>query len=204
LNGTETQGKNYSDTDLCIINSKIDTNFKDRLIINNVSENSKILDINEAALRNVIQGIGRIERTDNKNQLYKAVIIIGDVEELTNKFMKEKKNNSINFKLINEKRLNINKLLDNIDDKIRNINLKDDKEKLLKEEIECIDKNKEIKEDKRKKYHHDDILKFYETTRKNMFEITEIYPKDTYIYNLIKEETGITYKTFKRIINKSI
>ena len=176
LNGTESTGKNYSDTDICFINGVHDINIASRLIITEFSTN--YLDIEKASLKTIIQAGGRIERTGEKQQKYKALIIIGDSTKTINKYVESKAGNGIEYNII--KINSIDKIIKNIEDKIKKYN-------------QGIDTD--IRMDKKEKFNHDEIIKFYldlvsdDQTEKEAKKITmdKFDIKKCYLNTLIRE-----------------
>ena len=74
VNGTESQGRNYSKSELLIINGVVDINVKGRLSVN--AEGDIIIkSIEEAAKEKLKQSFGRIFRGDSE---YKAILVMGD------------------------------------------------------------------------------------------------------------------------------
>jgi hypothetical protein len=117
LNGTESTGRNYTEKDVLIINSRPELNITARLAI--TPDKTEIVDIDEASLSITIQACGRIERTDKqKQQKYKAVVMIGDDITIAERYIKNKQGNGIEYEL---------RQLDIIDIVIRNVEEKIDK-----------------------------------------------------------------------------
>lgn len=143
LNGTESSGKNYKDTDLVIINTRHDINISARV---NISKKTTITTIEDASIKTTIQACGRIERT-SKNQKYKAAIMIGEDKDLIKIFIDAKKRNGIKYNLFNM--TNFEKVIKNIEDKLKFYN-------------EC-DETININLDKRNKFNADEIINYYKT-----------------------------------------
>jgi len=173
LNGAEATGKNYCEADLCIVNSRHEINISSRLIL--AEDKFDYLDIEDASLRTIIQAGGRIERTKERNQKYKAIIIIGDNPELVQQYIKSKLNNGIEYKLINQ-------------DKIERAITKAVKQ------IKTINNGVNVNDvDKRSKFNHNDIMNFY------IEQLEENNNKKMAAIKKVVEKFGISINGFKKI-----
>lgn len=167
LNGAESTGKNYCEADLCIVNSRHEINISSRLILS--EDKFDYLNIEDASLRTIIQAGGRIERTKERKQKYKAIIIVGNNPDLVQQYIKSKSNNGIEYNLINQ-------------DKIERAITKAVKQ------IKTINDGVNINDvDKRSKFNHRDIIKFYveqleENNNKKMVAVNAVIEK----YNISK------------------
>jgi hypothetical protein len=74
INGTESQGRNYSNSELLILNGTVDINVKGRLTKNSNNEIT-VKSIETASAEKLRQAFGRIFRGDYS---YKAMVILGD------------------------------------------------------------------------------------------------------------------------------
>jgi hypothetical protein len=138
LNGTESTGKNYSDTDLLIMNCNIEIDIKGRAVIGeDIKENESK---KEAALRVLVQTCGRIERGDKE---HKFNLLIGDDIDLIHKYIHAKKGNGIKYNLKEIKTKDIKKTLDYIEKKIND------------------NSNIEFKDDERVKFNSEEIVNYY-------------------------------------------
>lgn len=159
LNGTESTGKNYCETDLLIINTKCVLNILGRADIN--GKINSITDLEDYSLKITIQACGRIERVLSENTKYKAIIMYGDSKSIVRKFVKAKEGNEINYRVYFES--NFNKIIDCIERRVKKYNL-------------GMDEN--INVDSRKKFNSDEIIKLYldlvssETTEKEAKKMT--------------------------------
>jgi hypothetical protein len=99
LNGPEATGKNYKESNLCIINTRPEINAKGRVVIHN--NNFWFTDIEVASFRNVIQSGGRIER--GTNQKYKSLILVGEDESIVQKYIESKNGNGIKYNFMEDK-----------------------------------------------------------------------------------------------------
>jgi hypothetical protein len=123
LNGTESTGKNYFDSDVCTLNAKVEENILSRIAL--TPDNINVESIDMTTIGRVIQAASRIERTDEGKQKYKAVIMIGDDIGVAKKFIESKKGNGINYRLTKEKgnKHNWNKIIGAIHRRINKCNL---------------------------------------------------------------------------------
>jgi hypothetical protein len=97
MNGTESTGKNYSDTLCVIINTNQAKNIKGRLIIKDWN-NFTIIPKNKLDL---IQAAGRLDRGTAKN---KSIVFVGSDEQIARDFINAKKGHksTYNLKIISE------------------------------------------------------------------------------------------------------
>lgn len=118
LNGTESTGKNYDNTDLLEISARVEENILNRIAI--TANYIKIIDIDKITARTVKQAAGRIERTIRDSQKYKAIIIFGEYLEVAEILINSKKGNGIKYNLITKKQHNnnYNKIIKSIERKI--------------------------------------------------------------------------------------
>jgi len=138
LNGTESTGKNYSDTDLLIMNCNIEIDVKGRSIIGEYYKNTESK--KDAALRCLVQTCGRIERGEKLN---KFNLLIGDDIDLIHKYIHAKEGNGIKYNLKEIKTKDIKKTLDYIEKKIND------------------NSNIEFKDDERVKFNSEEIINYY-------------------------------------------
>jgi len=126
MNGTESTGKNYSDSDLCVLNAKVEENILGRIAL--TPDDINILDIDIITLDKITQAASRIERTGQRNQKYKAIIMIGNDIGVARKFVENKKGNGINYNIYAKKgnqghNNNKNKIISCIERRINKYNL---------------------------------------------------------------------------------
>lgn len=188
LNGTEATGKNYCEANLCVINTKPEINVLGRLTITN--DSFSIIDIEVASFRTIIQAGGRIERT-NKEQKYKSIIFIGDDESIIDRYIEEKAGNGINYNFMESKTIKLGekylkqKLVKIMDHIKSNINC----------DFEQMQMNNNYDDDKRSKYNHADIMKYFLFLLSN--DVTEKEAKKQTIYKF-----DISRKWLNEIIKK--
>ena len=137
LNGTLSTGKNFSDTDLLLMNFGVEINIRGRAIISD--ENKTFESKRDAALRVLIQACGRIERG---SKLHKFIMLVGNDENLIHEYIKAKKENGIKYNLKIIKSHQIPKVLNYIENKIND------------NQISYLD-------DERIKYNSDEVVKYY-------------------------------------------
>ena len=207
IHGTESQGKNYSKSELMILNSNFPIHITDRLIVRKGKIHLK--SYGEVWRDKMIQTIGRILRGDFK---YKAVLIFLPITterrkininyceefELLVKFY-SKFNFGINVgqlqkdiqgqkKYLQQKYFE--KIIDYIESKADNLNRKENKE--------IIDYNQDERVNN-KNIDNVAIVEFY----KNAVEVHYIENKkklkDTQIIGVICEKFGISERTFKKL-----
>lgn len=193
LNGTESQGRNYSQPELLIVNAKAEINVKGRTEIKNGKIN--VLSIEEATIKKLKQTIGRIFRGEVS---YKAIILLGEYGSVINLFKSYPDNFTINFniekytKKIDTKEL-FNKAIADVinyyESKMNNYNGEtikhfNDDNRLKDNEIELEIYN----------YYVERVKNYYETNHKKLKDI-EIIPEITTKFN-------ISQRTFKTIKSK--
>jgi hypothetical protein len=82
LNGTESQGRNYSNTELLIVNVRPRINFIGRLYGNPETKEMECENIQDASFRRLIQAVGRVDRADRtKKDVEKFIIFVGGDDE---------------------------------------------------------------------------------------------------------------------------
>jgi hypothetical protein len=113
LNGTLSTGKNFSDTDLLLMNFGVEINIRGRAIIS--EENKTFESKKDAALRVLIQSCGRIERG---SKLHKFIMLVGNDEKLIHEYIEAKKENGIKYNLKVIQSHQIPKVLNYIENKI--------------------------------------------------------------------------------------
>lgn len=203
LNGTESQGRNYSNSELLIINGVVDINVKGRLTVNDKNE-IVVKTIEQASGEKLRQAFGRIFRG---NQNYKAMLILGDYNLISDIFKGYSDKYSIKFNLTKyNKTVNTNKLIRR--------SMSDIIEYFGSKFAELNDTSREQRD---VDYFNSDLRK--KTSIKNNNKSEEIYnyyislvedhykaygkkPKDLNLIPLITEKYGIKERQFKAIKKK--
>lgn len=197
INGTESQGRNYSQTDLLWLNCKVQANIKGRVDIDK-DNNIVVIPIEEETRNRLKQAIGRIFRG---NQEYKAIICFGEEDTIRELFNSYPDNFTINFNIETyNKKLDTNKgTQEALSDIINYYEYKLG----YSEEVPHfnIDKRK-TSNDNAKKYDEEEIYNYYRNRVKDYYKEHKKKLKDTEIKSILCEKFGISPRQFDRIKKK--
>lgn len=202
VNGTESQGRNYSKSELLIINGVVDINVKGRLTIN---ENGEIIikNIEDASSEKLKQAFGRIFRGE---QTYKSMLILGDYELIKSIFEGYGKNYSINFNLhkynktVDRKNLLTKAMADIVDYFDYRLCVENDPQRNV-EKVDFFNTDLR-KKAKSTKYDIEEVFTFYTQLVDKYYNNHGKKPKDKELIPEIKEQFKISEVTFKRIKRK--
>ena len=202
INGTESQGRNYSKSELLIINGVVDINVKGRLTVNEKNE-IVIKTIEEAAAEKLRQAFGRIFRGE---QQYKAMLILGDYTVISEIITGYGEKYSIQFELhkynktIDRKtnlRRGMSDIVEYFGSKFAELNDPTREQR----EIEYFNADLRKKANA-KKYDAEEVFKYYVSLVDNHYNEHGKKPKDKDLIPLITEKYGIKEAQFKRIKKK--
>jgi hypothetical protein len=196
INGTESQGRNYSQTELLWLNCKVQVNIKSRVDIDK-NNNIVVISIEEEARNRLKQTIGRIFRGEQK---YKSIICFGEEDIIKDVFNSYPDNFTINFNLETyNKKLDTDKGTQEALSDI--INYYEYKLGYSEEEVPHfnIDKRKIID---KTKYDDKEIYNYYSNKKTEHYKKHKKKLKDIEVFQEIQEKFGISNTHFRRIKRK--
>ena len=202
INGTESQGRNYSKSELLIINGVVDINVKGRLTVNEKNE-IIIKSIEEAAAEKLRQAFGRIFRGD---QQYKSMLILGEYaviseiihgygEKYSIQFELHKYNKTIDRKA--QLRRGMADIIEYFGSKFAELNDPTREQR----EIEYFNADLRKKANA-KKYDGEEVFKYYLSLVDQYYKDHGKKPKDKDLIPFITEKYGMKEAQFKRIKKK--
>lgn len=205
INGTESQGRNYSKSELLILNGVVDINVKGRLTKN--ADNEIIIkSIEEAAAEKLRQAFGRIFRGE---QEYKAMLILGDYEVIKDIFNKYSDKYSIKFNIEKynkaiDRKSNIKKAFSDIVEYFGSqfSKINDPTREQRTVEHFNADLRKKNKGGNNTKCDGEVVYEYYISLVKQQYEKNGKKPKDKDLIPLIMEKFDIKERQFKTIKKK--
>ena len=205
INGSETQGKNYVNTEFLVLNLEIAKNIKGRIYYDYLKSRNCIQTLEEAQFEMITQAIGRILRVDlNDIKSNKTILLIGDVE-IENKKTGEIKDSEKLEKIIDfyksfsfdttyekyNKQISYNKAIEQILTYVKGY--LDNMNRNGTNDLEVLHFNNDLRQHKKCKSNKDEIIEIYKQYINTMTN-TEIYKQ------YIQSEFGITERTFRNYI----
>jgi hypothetical protein len=203
VNGTESQGRNYSKSELLIVNGTIDINVKGRLTKNEDGE-IIIKTIEVAAAEKLLQVFGRIYRGD---QIYKAMLVLGDYENIKEVFQLYSDKYSIKFNIEQynkqiERRTQLRRALSDIIEYFGSKFAASNGGNREQRDVQHFNSDLRGKTASNEKFDGEAIYKYYCETIETYYDLNNRKPKEKEIRPEILEKFEISKSQFERIIKK--